>query len=408
MHLLWLAVILLVVHLTAGPRPGLDSQLAPIVRPHLFSLAGWEVQTITREVVPSLWRRGDSADVATVIEYFANVQQARDLQFRLDTGGAGAAAGRVSTLTELTALRYRQQSLAPAVQRVIQRQIADTLRRQGIYGPFGVPISFPPVSFKLARPPKLLVVSPRDRIESISETMLDPDISPEDAAAIEGRVDQLNVSSLVTGIGGLGATYPTFVADDMDLLATLHTSAHEWLHQYLVFRPLGFRYLLDLAGISPSRDVVSLNETLADIVGREIGDLVYERHYGPLPESGGGPQDAPGPSPAFDYDAEMRTIRLQVDTLLGQGQIEAAEQYMNERRDYLASHGYHIRKLNQAYFAFYGSYTNSPTSVDPIGADMRQLRGQSYSLEHFLDRASAITSRQGLKAAVAGAKGEAR
>ncbi len=403
MQLVLLAVILLVVHLAGGARSGVDDQIAPIVGPHAFSLAGWQFQTITREVLPSLWRRNNPGDVATVLAYFADVEKEQALQSQFDTGSAGPPADRLRTQAELDRLDDHQRSLAPGVQRVIERQITDTLRRQGIYSPFNLRISFPPVSFKLARPPNLLVVSPRDRIESINETMLDPNLTAEEAAAIEARVDQLNVSSLVTGIGGLGATYPTFVADDMDLRATIQTSAHEWVHQYLAFRPLGFRYILDLTGLRPSRDVTSLNETLADIVGREIGDLVFQEYYGGQPTDGTG--EGPTVEPVFDFNREMRETRQQVDRYLAQGQVDAAEQYMMERRDYLAGNGYHIRKLNQAYFAFHGSYADSPTSVDPIGADLRELRSQSGSLQRFLERASSISSRQALKNALAEGRG---
>jgi hypothetical protein len=408
MSVFLLALALLAAHFAGGSESNLDARLAPIVRGHVFSLAGWEIRTITSDVVPSLWKRGATGDVTTVVEYFANVDQARALQSRLDEDSSGAPSDQAGTMAELARLRDRRQSLASEVQRVIERQIADAARGQGIYSPFNVRISFPPVDFKLARPPNLLVVSPRDRIESISETMLDPDISAGDAASIEARVDRLNVSSLVTGIGGLGATYPTFVADDMDLRDTINTCAHEWLHQYLAFRPLGFRYVLDLTGIHQSRDITSLNETLADIAGREIGDLVYEKYYGALSSAGSPPDVAPGAPPAFDFNAEMRAIRRQVDGYLAQGQVEAAEQYMRDERDHLATQGYHIRKLNQAYFAFYGSYTDSPTSVDPIGAEMRQLRSQSSSLKSFLDRASEITSRNGLEAAVVGGGGKSQ
>jgi hypothetical protein len=96
--------------------------------------------------------------------------------------------------------------------------------------------------------------------------------------------------------------------------------------------------------------------------------------------------------------------------MLAEGQIESAEQFMNERRDYLAANGYYIRKLNQAYFAFHGAYADSPTSVDPIGTEMKELRRGSASLRGFLDLISAMTSRQALGEAAlrsAGAGGAA-
>jgi hypothetical protein len=38
------------------------------------------------------------------------------------------------------------------------------------------------------------------------------------------------------------------------------------------------------------------------------------------------------------------------------GKVELAEEFMEERRQFFWKKGYHIRKLNQAYFAFHGAY----------------------------------------------------
>ncbi len=243
------------------------------------------------------------------------------------------------------------------------------------------------MNFKLTEPPKLLVISPRDRIENTGETMLQPDIILADIEDIENQVDRLGVSSLVTDIGGLGATYPTFVANDMSLRSTINAAAEEWLHQYLAFTPLGFRYVLDSVGLVPDYDVACMNETLAGIVSKEIGGLVYDRYYRDLLTGDTIPEEEPekpdvDSGPVFDFNAEMREIRQQVDLYLSQGRIEEAESFMKEKRDYLADQGYYIRKLNQAYFAFHGTYTDSPTSIDPIGVDMKKMR----SVQSFLKR----------------------
>jgi len=69
---------------------------------------------------------------------------------------------------------------------------------------------------------------------------------------------------------------------------------------------------------------------------------------------------------------------------------------MEQKRQYLASKGYYIRKLNQAYFAFYGTYADRPTSISPIGIELKELRSQSASLKDFLETVAAMTSRQEL------------
>jgi hypothetical protein len=66
-------------------------------------------------------------------------------------------------------------------------------------------------------------------------------------------------------------------------------------------------------------------------------------------------------------------------------------------------HGYLIRKLNQAYFAFYGAYADTPGGAageDPVGPAVRALRQQSASLADFLNRISWMTSFDQLQAAV--------
>jgi len=73
-----------------------------------------------------------------------------------------------------------------------------------------------------------------------------------------------------------------------------------------------------------------------------------------------------------------------------------AEEFMEEKRQFLASKDYYIRKLNQAYFAFHGTYADRPTSISPIGQELKQLRNQSTSLKDFLDTVTVMTSRQDL------------
>ena len=46
--------------------------------------------------------------------------------------------------------------------------------------------------------------------------------------------------------------------------------------------------------------------------------------------------------------------------------------------------GYAIRKLNQAYFAFHGSYAVGAAATDPIGGKLRLLRRQAGDLVEFL------------------------
>jgi hypothetical protein len=379
-----------------------ETRLDSIVKPYVFSLAGWEVRVIPQEIGLSLFNRSGKTDgdIGLVREYFQSTEQIKAVQSQIDATKAGEEKYDLASLeAELSRLQARKSTLESPVEKTIERQIRDTLTEQGIFSPLAsLKINFPPVNFKLESPLNLLVISPRDRIESIRTIMLKPDLTLEGIENIEAAVDKLDVSSLVVPIGGLGATYPTFVADDMNLRATIDAATEEWVHQYLAFKPLGFLYVLDLTGLRQNYEIATMNETLANMVSKEIGGLIYQKYYA-QPEEGAGIEE-PTHESGFDFNREMREIRQQVDLYLARGEVEEAEKFMEEKRQYLASQGYYLRKLNQAYFAFYGTYADRPTSIDPIGQELKELRAQSASLKDFLNRAAAMTSRQALQASI--------
>jgi len=141
----------------------------------------------------------------------------------------------------------------------------------------------------------------------------------------------------------------------------------------------------------------TMNETVASLVGQEIGPLVIARYYPELvpPTLAVTPATAEPEPPAFDFSAEMAATRATVDRLLAAGKIDAAEAYMEQRRQVFVAHGYAIRKLNQAYFAFYGGYAAEPggaAGTDPIGPLLRGLRAASPSLGAFLRDVGGVTS----------------
>jgi hypothetical protein len=99
----------------------------------------------------------------------------------------------------------------------------------------------------------------------------------------------------------------------------------------------------------------------------------------------------------------MHTTRITVDGLLARGLIDRAEEFMEHQREYFWKNGYQIRKLNQAYFAFYGAYADQPGGAageDPVGPAVRALRERSLGLEDFLNRISGMTSFDQLTQAV--------
>jgi hypothetical protein len=396
---------LLLVSLLGGscaPSKDFDSYLNSIVKPYRFSIASWEFETLLGGEKQSAMAEEVEDELGLVTEYFSLVERINSLKSEVAAIESGDRQGDLASLeAELNILEEQKAALEEVVRRIITRQIKESLAQQGIFNPLdryiGLKVSFPPVNFRLEPPPYLLVVSPRYRIESMREIALQPSISLGEIEDIEAKVDKLDVSSLVVALGGYSGTYPTLVTDGASLQFTIDTATEEWLHQYLVFKPLGFLYLLDLIGVSRNYELAIINETLASMVSKEIGSIVYEKYYSPYENSANQSQT---PEPEFDFNQEMREIRKQVDIYLARGKIEQAEAFMEQKRQYLASMGYYIRKLNQAYFAFHGTYADKPTSISPIGLELEELRSQSTSLEDFLNTVAVMTSRQDLSGSI--------
>lgn len=290
-------------------------------------------------------------------------------------------------LAELKAERHR---LGPVVETILQSQISETVADLGLtYG--GQPL--PPVLYHSSPLPTALIVSPREEIIQEHNISLEPDISIDERTSLEERVDTgLDVSSLIVDVGGIGV-YPTMVVETGNLNFLTEVVAHEWVHNFLTLRPLGLNYL-------SSPELRTMNETAAAIAGREIGRLVMERYYPeqlppPPPAEAEIDPGEPLEPPAFDFREEMRQTRVTVDQLLAEGKVEAAEKYMEARRQIFWENGYRLRKLNQAYFAFYGAYADEPGGAageDPVGAAVRQFFSESPSLASFLKRIAWMTS----------------
>jgi hypothetical protein len=46
---------------------------------------------------------------------------------------------------------------------------------------------------------------------------------------------------------------------------------------------------------------------------------------------------------------------------------------MFESQKILNQNGFNVRKINQAYFAFYGTYTDLPQSSSPLGPKIKKI-----------------------------------
>ncbi len=312
---------------------------------------------------------------------------------------------RVSTgiRQKVADLHNQRDQLAPLAEAILENQL--TAVASGLGLTLGGQ-SLPPVLYHVTPLPFALIVSPRETIRQDTNISLIPDLTVAERAELEEQVDEnLDVSSLVVNIGGVGM-YPTMVMQTTNINWLAEVVAHEWIHNVLTLRPLGASYM-------SSPELRIINETVASMAGKEIGAALIERFYPefvspPPPDENKDEADPPSPPPeppAFDYRAEMHKTRVNVDEMLAAGDLERAETYMEIRRRFFWENGYHIRKLNQAFFAFHGAYADSPGGTagaqeDPVGEAVRSLRSQSPSLAHFINRISWIWSFEQLQNAV--------
>lgn len=342
-----------------------------------------------------------------VIAYMAGISHASRLRGEInqiysqyeETRAAKEAASKEQELANLRTWLKTRQNL---VEGIMEEQVSTELEAEG-FGRAGIVL--PPVKIRFTPLPLLLVTSLRAEITREGDIHLRPGIPIGEQEHLEETVDLAfeDKRALVTPIGGLSA-YPAMILETDNLVWLVDTFAHEWTHHWLAAHPLGAHY-------GDNGQMTSINETTASIVGREIGRKVILEYYPELadrlpplpvppekPPMTGGEIVWPEEPPAdqFDYGREMRETRLHVDELLSQGEVEEAESYMEARRQMFVERGYNIRKLNQAYFAFYGSYATSPSTGNPIGGQLEWLFGQSASLSAYLQTVARITSRQDL------------
>jgi hypothetical protein len=394
-----LGILLLLVFLHGSvipPYRAFDCEVGAVVAGYQFSFARWEAGAITRKldqmVTSTAGGLSEEEKKAIVLDYISLIQQIgqleQSIQQTYSTVEEDPATATLPLRQELEELRQRQAEKQGQVEAVLEEQITQILVSQNLET---LSIVWPPVKFQFEQLPVYLVISPRQEIRVKKAVYLEHGLGLDTREAIEEEIDEtFDVSSLTVGVGGL-SVYPTMVMEVASLGFVLNTAAHEWTHGYMFFRPLGWHY-------DASPQMRTINETVASIVGDEVGGLVIARFYPELaPPPVERSEEQPQPKPVeSEFNREMRHIRLTVDEMLAQGDVEGAEEYMEGRRRFLVSQGYYVRKLNQAYFAFYGSYATSPISVDPIGEALQRLRRESASLKEFVDTVAAMSSHEDL------------
>lgn len=374
-------------------------RLRSITGPQQFDFLVWELQAIGTKVEAMLAAGHVYFDPASrkafVLHYLELVQEIGQLERQIDRMFADPAisdpdAASLELQQELERKRRAMLRLQPTAEAILQDQVAQILLDEG----FGVlDQAWPPVMMHMTPLPTILIVSPRDRIERIYGIPLVPGLAAPSRELIESQVhDDLDLSALVVNLGGLG-TYPAMIQETGSINRAAEIVAHEWAHHWLTPYPITLYYL-------SNPQLRTMNETVASIVGDEVGSAMVASFYPefvPPPAEPVDPADAPIPQdepPPFDFRAEMAITRVRVDQLLAEGRVDEAERYMEERRRFLWDNGYRLRKINQAYFAFYGAYADQPGEAgdDPIGPLLLEIRANSPTLRDFMQTVATLGS----------------
>lgn len=417
------------------PVPGAnETRLARAVGNQYFEFAQWTIEALAEKgaqiATPIERYLDDDQRRQFVLDYLQATRDYYDLEGRVrqiyaDATVTDPAATSADLRTQRDAIRADIEQRRPTAEAIIQQQISAVLIDEG----FGVGGEvFPPVAARITPLPNILIVSPRDEIKRVTGEALAAGLKVDQAEVIEAHVlSDTNQSALVVPIGGL-ADYPAMILETTELLWLMQTTAHEWSHHWLYLRPLGYSYLAE-----DGANLRTINETVASVFGDEVGLKVMRRFYRdelqrtfpdlvepqpltiPDPEPPQPPATSAQPQ-QFSVSHALRDTRIKVDKLLvearelkqpgqadqAEAKIVEAEKFMETQRQLINSNGYRIRKINQAYFAFYGAYADQPGAAgsDPIGPNVVALRVYASTVREFMDRASAILTLDRLRQVV--------
>jgi hypothetical protein len=361
--------------------------------PNEYNIAAWEVRNL-----PGKWlfllgevfrgRASEAEQDEKLLHFFTLAAEVERLERRLGEAAQRDTHPEAALLADLDDKRRERDRLENQVEATIESRLSKVIKTEGLTRSF-LNVVWPPVDFEFTDAPRALATSRRDRIELLGSILLREDLNLYEIERIEAETAARDhVSALAFPTGGIGA-YPTIIDQQDDYARAVEVIAHEWMHNYLFFRPLGFNYY-------GNNDLRTMNETVADLVGRELARAVVARW--PLPAAQpdfSRDEESPPTGPRVDAGAELRRLRAEVDALLEDGKIAEAEWLMEQQRQELAAAGHFIRKINQAYFAYlnlYAGEAGSPAAVNPIGPKIDELRRASASLKEFVDVAGSLTS----------------
>ncbi len=276
--LLVLSACTLVLGRSALPPSDLNESVRAFTRLIEFDFVSWTLEALSVKIretaLGTATYISGSERSELVLAYLELVDHIRDVENRIDAifsdpNVQDPMADSRSLRTELNELKARQAQLGQLAESTLQHQLSQTLAELGLA--FGGQ-SIPPVLYRTTPLPSVLIVSPRDTIRQAANISLHPDLTIDERESLEDQVDQdLNVSSLVVSVGGIGL-YPSMVIGTSDINTLSEIVAHEWIHNFLTLRPLGIN-------VFASAELLTMNETTANIAGKEISRALVAQHY---------------------------------------------------------------------------------------------------------------------------------
>jgi hypothetical protein len=417
---------------------------------------------------------GDATEKEIVIDYLQTVGTLQRLEADIESTFTDptpdADTQRQMLVGERLNIIDRIDELQSLAEPIIEAQVSTILRELGFA--LGGQV-LPPVKFRFVIPPDILVISPRDVIQQDFNYSLRP-LTPVEQVAIEVQVERAvpDDAARVTGIGGVGI-YPAMVEETRWAAFAYEIVAHEWSHHYLFLYPSGQQYLAapETRIINETAATVFGNAVGLMVLERFYGDevalgMVWVPDYPTLddffPQAASETRNADAPNLLNRYPTDQRQnlrnrsrstanylialeredaaqavlnsyqsllrnrnipmiepvsidrrrvinrTRITTDYLLQLGKIDAAEDYMAVQGQRLS-----IRRLNQAWFAFFGGYQADPSAGggvditvtdvldpryrgDPIGPAIQEIFERAPSPFEFLVEMRDITTRAGL------------
>ena len=226
--------------------------------PNDYNIAEWELRHFPEKWLFLLGQtfRGQPSEESqdqTLRRFFSLTRQIDDLERRLSDAeqrGQPPSDGDRARLDTLQSERAAIENQAEAtLEARLTRVAGDAGLTRSLFH-----VVWPPMDTEFTQSPYTLVTSRRDRIELLDSSLLRDGLALDDIESIEARAEAGgDVSALAFPTGGIGA-YPTIVDYPGGYERAVQLVAHEWTHNYLTLRPLGFLYDLSLIHISePTR-----------------------------------------------------------------------------------------------------------------------------------------------------------